>query len=283
MEKIILGFFQNLNINYTPKLTINETAIDFQNTRLKMIESRKRDVIKSDTFIQKFQGFSDNLIIDDIEREFQNGNDVNPHLSRQAIKPDYDDMLLNDWGIHHMHISNTRKNPNQYFYDRSDQLLFIKVLEENIYFVEIRSHNENLVFCRNELIEIINKNWPKLINTYQLNCVSLEKDFTEEERSIFRKAGVTIPTEINDKFYFSPGGGYATSGKNIPCVDAADSLVKNLRDIESNIKAKEKNFMILISGKVQKTIKDLSIELVFNDPNYLVIEKNTGIRLFEIG
>ena len=41
---------------------------------------------------------------------FRNGGDVNPFLSKTTVEQDFQDYLLNDWGIHHLHLNGTKSN-----------------------------------------------------------------------------------------------------------------------------------------------------------------------------
>ena len=47
----------------------------------------------------------------EVERKISSGEDLSPHLSRLLRNPSFNDPLLNDWGIHHVHLGNKGVRP----------------------------------------------------------------------------------------------------------------------------------------------------------------------------
>lgn len=127
----------------------------FFNKLRKNIPNRKRKVLKSNEFICPEQKTTElEAFIQDIE----NGHDINPYLSTNINQSQKLDNLLNSWGIHHFHFDKcTSKLKN-----RSNELIFGKVIQDAIFFINIYKHNS---WHDTEILEIINRNWPALVQS----------------------------------------------------------------------------------------------------------------------
>ncbi len=92
-------------------------------------------------------------------RKFEVGENVNPHLSK-AIKNagdrNYHDALLNDWGIHHLHLGVETGS----FIARTGPLLFAMVRDEAVYMIAVKKHG---AWADRDLVEVVHQNWPELL------------------------------------------------------------------------------------------------------------------------
>ncbi len=80
------------------------------------------------------------------------GCDLKPYLSRDILKkkqPDKNDILLNSWGIQHLHFC--KKG--------SDQLLFCVIAESDVFVIQTLPHE----WVNTQLVQILHDNWPELI------------------------------------------------------------------------------------------------------------------------
>ena len=87
-----------------------------------IVDTVPRKIIKADEFTspppELVDGF--NILIDKIKE----GIDITPHLSKKLTDLNYDDPLLNDWGIYHLHLGTefdkrgfvNRTGPPLYFF-----------------------------------------------------------------------------------------------------------------------------------------------------------------------
>ena len=118
-----------------PKDTQFEMAVKFFNLKLREISPEPRIVYKAKAFTcdAKLQ-----KAIDEIERKASSGESLTPHLSKFYLDPDYNDSLLNDWGLHHLHLS-TKVGPTG-FTERTGPLLFAHVLPGAFYMVAVLPH-----------------------------------------------------------------------------------------------------------------------------------------------
>ena len=60
------------------------------------------------------------------------------HLSRKIVDLDYDDDLLNDWDIYHLHLGTNLHIDG--FVKRTGPMLFVRFNEQNAYFKNVMGH-----------------------------------------------------------------------------------------------------------------------------------------------
>ncbi len=199
--------------------------------------------------------------IDIITEYFEQGKDISPFLSTR-IKDIYlpnkkkykdKDMLLNDWGIHHLHLGELDKNSE--FAMRNGELLFCKITDTDVYFINILGHE----FANIDLLRIIKNNWDEILRPYEIKGVTslLGKNgeiihYSDSDYLKFRKEGSITLYDVDGTFYFSPSGGYTSSCHSINDVKAADDIMKELSTIK-NILEQNKNVVFQFVFKVKKT------------------------------
>jgi hypothetical protein len=272
LRDIINNKFAELGLTYNTT-DLRELCIDFFNTALKLIPEKHYTVHYSAELTAKKTGEPYEAVLTAIQRELETGVNICPHLSKQSLRPDYDDSLLNDWQIHHLHLSTTKASPTQYFYDRSDQLLFVLILDSNAYFIDVRHHNEQTVFARKDFIRIIQNNWEFIIESSQIkDAVGVSHDCTDEEIAKLRKAGVNVLIMVNGKVYVSQGMGYAASGDSMKAVMTTQNILKHIDQKEKEINSKLDDIKMQITD-LGKTIPDnLDFKLELNEDNQFVIK-----------
>ena len=166
--------------------------IVYHNWISRLIKPQPRRVHKSKAFQQnpivatRASDFA--LILNDIE----NGNDVRKYLSRgveiAAEVPGNDfgqrrdlDLMLNDWGIHHLHIS-TQIEADGYV-KRDEPLLFAIFRPDDAYLIDVMGHGD---WTRDRVIEVLSSEWPDEGITHQikgnegLEVIGLSRKYTEK-------------------------------------------------------------------------------------------------------
>ena len=103
---------------------------------------------------------------------FVSGGRVTQHLSKEVNDSTTKDGLLWDYGMHHFHLS--KKRDRSGFVERSDYLLFAIVTAQDAYFVDVRKHRDpdDLLWVRQNLLDIVHANWPQLTNLCVLRGVT---------------------------------------------------------------------------------------------------------------
>lgn len=170
-----------------------------------------------------------------LESYLTEGKDIKPFMSRKLKDPLFFDALLNDWGIHHLHLGNIFANDG--FVKRNKEVLFVKFWQDTAYMIAIGDHN---AWSRKELLEELGKNWPDLLGLFELKgVIDISHNPSNEEINDLRKAGLNSAVEINGKFYSSIGGGYSISGESMHSLIATNQTMKKIKNLEKFLKKNE--------------------------------------------
>jgi hypothetical protein len=167
-----------------------------------------------------------------VTRKLTSGDDVNAHLSRTVQgNADYDDMLLNDWGFHHLHLG-TAVMPNGLM-QRTGALLFVYVQTEGIYFVGIGNHHD---WAAKRLNDTLFNNWPELFEGRTMPLYRGKETWSQEEHGALRKAGVFALTTLPDgRVVFPLGGGFATSRRSVDVTTRVARIFEMTSELERRL------------------------------------------------
>jgi hypothetical protein len=193
----------------------------------KVIPTNKRAVFLSPELIER-----DEDRVNIIAEKLKNGECLKEYLSKNIFKQK-NDLLLNDWGIHHIHFE-----PKG-----TKDLLFAFIVQNAAFLITIMPHEKEgsdfITWANKDLIQIIYDNWPKLIEPHELHGISGE-NITNEEKKKFRRLHCnSVITLANGKTYGPLGGGIASSGDSVACIIQKDWINNNLKVFEDHIKLNE--------------------------------------------
>ena len=151
------------------------------------------------------------------EKEFlakaKAGEDLLPHQSTSLEQPDYEDGMLNDFGIQHFHLGTTQHPTRPSFVARTDPILFAMVREDDLYCIGYYGHGE---WSRATLLDVIHENWPDTIAGFSLDGVTLAHSYTDDEHEKLRRADINVATQRPDgTIHMGPGGGTTLAGTSI--------------------------------------------------------------------
>lgn len=274
---LITLHFKKYGINYKPTDDAHSCLVDFMNLDLKLVKPVPRHIFKSNTLKHKVLPPQYQKALSDIESKIQTGKDITFHQSKRTLDPKYNDLLLNDWIIQHFHVSNTKSQKNQRFYDRSKYLLFAGFAQTQAFLIDVRLHSEEYVFAKKELLEIMDHNWPALFKDNLVEDGFFTNEYSDQDVHILRKKGYTIgTTKVNNKIIVNPGLGITSSGHNIHVVRRANSIMKMLYDTYEEICTHRENIKADISSETGIEIAKLEFEIkqvgawpyfIFYDPS----------------
>jgi hypothetical protein len=201
----------------------------FLNLNKRMVNPSPRAVIKAKNFScpdEHAEGLKE------VERKIGCGENLFTHLSRKIEKLKFNDGMLNDWGIHHLHLGKQKKSSR--FSDRGKYTLFVKFDQENAYLLGVYDHDS---WSKQELIRIIHDNWPETIKKYRLNnVVRLERPIDDSEIAECRNFGISTMVDLGGGVVYAMlGGGYTTSGLSLEVLRSADFLRQKLRNFQEGI------------------------------------------------
>ena len=198
-------------------------------------------------------------VITDLKNLIEEGKDISPHLSKKIDNINYNDGLLNDWGIHHLHLS--RKKGRGKFNERTGPLLYVRFEHNRAYFINIYNHKN---WCKKEIIEIIHRNWEKDFERFRLKGVeSIYPQLDEKDHQALRNSNINTLIQIdNNVVYMGFGLGMSSSGHSQLALLQEQRHRNALKAAENYI-----NHKMIISGNYGKKIYFYPI---FHD-NYLKI------------
>jgi len=224
----------------------------------------------------------------------ENGELLTPYLSTKITDSTSKTLLLYDWNIHHFSLTRRPDRNNNNFMSRSPYQVFAMVTDEFLYMIQVYEHPDPeklgnssktpknpFGYSKQEMISIVYRNWPELIEGYKLQgSAYLEHPITDEDYSELRKAGVSAFADIGDGNVFTLiGGGYMADGTSGDAVNQADhwhnlmsicqhNIVNNVRQILDDIEE-------LLGRKAEPNLQ-ISL-LLIEDGNVLLAEKTNGV------
>jgi hypothetical protein len=145
----------------------------------------------------------------------ESGQDLKPHLSTLIDKPDYKDLMFYDWGIFHFHLGTNPYPKRQGFVERTGDLLFAIADSDTarMYLIDIHPHKGG--FTNQDLLRVLEENWPEIIEPYALKrCVGLPDNDSDSNIKRYRKAGINTILQTPGGRFLRPMGGGITSAGN---------------------------------------------------------------------
>lgn len=236
------------HLGYEVSLRPDEDIVHiYLNLQKRLVEPKPRQIHRSKEFqcpAELQQGLSC------IESAIRNGDDLTPYLSRLIKRADYDDPLLNHWGIHHLHLG--ARVDSDHFVERTGPLLFVRFDSKCAYLINIFSHG---AWAMQDMIRILHENWPESIESYRLNgVIGLTRSVSDQDVKVLRRKNINTFVEIGPNIVYAPiGGGAASSGISVDVVRQADYIKDQLESMEQAVvenieqiadKAREKGIML---------------------------------------
>ena len=284
LKEQILSYFEKNKFFYGHKKNKNKAIKKLNTAKLlelyiylqkRMITPIKRNVILSNELIYKIthKEINNDLInvINIIKMEFENGIDVNPRLSKSLEQISFNDKLLNDWNIYHLHLSNHKNNKEYYFYDRTSQLLFIYLTNSTAYFLDICDEHKNnpVIFSQQKLLKIIDDNWHDLLSKYCLNEIVSVDVKDDLNRAIARDKNTFYFETINGKVYLPPGGGLTSAGTSQRCLKITDDIINEIKTIL---------YYYFKKYQSSNSINDLSFKIKLEKDKIILSEEKTNMH-----
>ena len=149
-----------------------------------------------------------------IECKIRRGDSINPHLSRKLLEIDYNDLLLNDWGIQHLHLGTREYNTGKHkgFIQGTRELLYVYFDQECAYFIKVLGHSD---FTSQILLQTIHDNWPNVLASYHNPHITGDH-LTDKQIRELRRKNLNYCVALSDgTSYMAVGGGIIFSGDNV--------------------------------------------------------------------
>ncbi|MGJ7605496.1 hypothetical protein ACSFA7_14250 [Variovorax sp. LT1R20] len=171
---------------------------------------------------------SQNPVLAEVIHRLRGGLSVEAYLSKLAKQPRKKDDLLVHWGIHHLHLSPLATVDGNGYVARSDDVLFFRVEGGNAYFIDVLHHATPSVWQREELVRIVDSNWPQLHHQMSRTNARMVRRPGPSELKVLRRKNVNVPVQIGSRVVM-PAFGAMTSGSSLSGLLDADRVALELR------------------------------------------------------
>ena len=240
LREIIASDFDDKGISYPENAGVEHLAQRHWEMRFRRVSQRPRKVHFSDELHDSLGGL---VKVTESEpspqrREawvtviylrllFENGESVLSFLSDRINDSESTDGLLWDYGLHHLHLS--RQPGKAGFVKRSGWLLYARVTDDDVYFVDVRAHRdcERLEWVRQEILSILHSNWPDLMEPVRLNGVT-GVQITDQQKKEIRRKNVNVAHRIGGHTVMPLGMGVTGDGHSSLCRFLADKLIHEI-------------------------------------------------------
>jgi hypothetical protein len=269
----LVGILGNYNINVDVTEDPKKLKIKFFNFSKRLIPVIPRNILKSSEF-----SCPEDLEIGltDLINKIATGNDLFAHLSKKITNLDYNDSMLNDWGIYHLHLGTTLEPDG--FIKRTGPVLFARFDNTNAYLINVMTHGS---WTKQHMIKVLHDNWPESIEIYRLNgVIGLEYIPSEDDIKKARKFGVNTSIEIEPGIvYASIGGGYTTAKTSIDATTTMFHYDRLIEELEKHVKENSQKYGEMLANKYAFHGTKLSFKLALQDNEYFAFEQNTKVAI----
>lgn len=250
---------------------IEKVSYKYWNVKRKELQLIPRKVYEAENF-----AVPDELKVGylSLKSKVESGTNINPHLSKFLLDTSQEDLLLNDWGIHHFHL-NTAFDSNGWI-ERSGPLLFAYVKDDGFYCLKIGGHGD---WADIDLLQTIHKSWPELLKPYHVNIAKAENSVGYDLLR-FRKAGLTVFHELEPGvFCMSPGGGYSSCRTSMNALWHSDFHVESISNLEAHFRNNIEYYIGKFEAAGFAINKELVFQLVVNERGFHVWIDSLKIKI----
>lgn len=214
--------------------------------------------------------------------DIEYGRDLSPRLSKLVVngysansssQTKDKDLMLNDWGIHHLHLGTVPDPKDPVFVGRTRELLFVIFRPSAAYILDIFRH---AAWADRDIVRIAIGNWPDLELFLELKGIlGAARSYTEHELQKLRQAGITSFAEVDGRIFVGRGM-ISTAGTGINSVRAADRLLEAIEKCEeASVRDPGRITRLLTAARVTPPAHP-EFEFIFLEDGYGVREKKTG-------
>lgn len=217
--------------------------------------------------------------INDIIQKATRGDDLNPYLSKSIAKnADFNDLALNYWGIHHLHLGNALEADGR-FIKRTGSLMFARITDSDFYLVGIFDHVTD--WGDRRILEILHANWPDSIERFRLHGVhGLDTLPTSADHLHMQKKHLNLPLQLSDGTVYVPFGGCITrSGSSVDVAGRVSSEVIRILNLERLAKHNAPLLVAKAREQGHSIGPTLHLKLIRDESgNLLARETNSGVE-----
>lgn len=225
----------------------------YSKLRNRLLIGRKRRVVIHNSVLNnsKYQQYRSSIM--KLKNIFENGSSIRPYLSNKVNKIYFDDRLLLDWNIHHLHFI-----PNNSKQKRTNDILFITESESVIHFISIMTHQD---FYNIDLLKYIYDNAPSVLERYKLVGIQpLLQNYSSETIKNLRNFDVGYCVSFGDNVYVP-----SLNKSSVTYLRSAKlKLLVMLKEVEKSV-IEQREY---IFSQIPQTARTLNLEWIIEKGNY---------------
>ncbi|EFI4198080.1 TPA: hypothetical protein MC583_004826 [Escherichia coli] len=197
-----------------------------------------------------------------IRRKLTLGLSIKPHLSLSTSKYTYNDLLLNSWNIHHLHLSEEPYKKG--FFKRTGPVLFCMFFENAVVFIDIMPHGIGYsdVWVNEELIKRLHKYLPESLEQYKMKDITGD-NLDSKQRLVLQKNHCNYAMRMEDGTVYQLMG-IMSNGDSFHDIHRLMHVQRMVDYFSQVIKADEKAFKQSLEIKDTESL-ELTIAFHEND------------------
>ena len=192
------------------------------------------------------------------------------------------DMLLNDWGIHHLHISSVVEADG--FVKRDDHLLLVSFKPDAAYLIDVMVHRDmtDHKWVRHHLLEVLASEWPHEGVIYEMKTPAAPNQLTETQRANLRGNHYNTAFSFGGRT-FVPRGLMMANGTTMEAWLYARALLNRVGEVEKTLTETPRGCAAVFE-RYNSTLPD-EPEFAFGIGNDgpAILEKKTGTWIALMG
>jgi hypothetical protein len=223
------------------------------------------------------------LIVADIEK----GQNLTKYLSRDIVRAAVKapgrkradlDMLLNDWGVHHLHISPDVEPDG--FVKRDDPLLIVSFTADAAYLIDVLTHTDMKAhkWVWHHVLEVLASEWPRAGVICEVNCAVPPPLITEEQRANLRGNHYNAAFSFDGRT-FVPRGLMMATGTTMKTWLYAQALLRRIGEVEKALSENPRGCAAVFERYDSKFPDKPEFEFAIGDDGPAILEKKTGTRI----
>lgn len=289
LEQLVGQELSALGFASKPGDDLDAVLVRYHNVKSRIPRHASWTVLRSTEVSRKLSGHAPVTVPQNIRaglRRFiekaEKGDDLKPYLSTRIANPDYQDLMFYDWSTYHFHLG-TKPHPKRPgFVARTDELLFAITdpREDKMYLIDIHPHAG--AFGNQDLIRIVETDWPEILAAHKLKGISVEASEPRSDEDVRkdREAGLNPVTVTPGGDLLAPlGGGITTAGTSAANQFAADRDKRHARMLQEKVEQDRPSVEEHFKRDRNLAWDDLDIRLTGFVPSFAVTEIQTGEAL----
>lgn len=246
----------------------------YQRFKHRIIDSIPRTIFKAkdldipERYQEAYQSITQKIVA---------GDNLRPYQSRKLKTLDFNDDMLSQWQVQHLHLGKTVNNDG--YIERTKELLYVFFTSQSAYFIAVGDHGS---FCELDIMKKLYRNWPELLEPFRL----AEGDHgnlptTKEEVAAWRRINTNIPLKIgpnkNDVFY-PPGMGCMVNGSSSRSFMNSQQLIYRFEVMFEEVKQSIDDLIIAHPELASLEKATIGLEVDHNNKQLVYVVKETGFK-----